>query len=432
MVLIPALVVALAPLSAPASAEDFSGDIAEIATFLEMDKAYSADERGEAEAAFAALKSTAADMSPEAFQLAIAHIAAIARNGHTMLAPGVWAHQFNRIPIELYSFADGVFVVHARDEHKDLLGARVAAIGGKDIAELKLAFSGYFGAREGKRDEWAVFFLESPALLHAAGLADDSESAEVSFVLPDGSMATRRLEAKLDPPPGEIFDFLDNSRLVAYGAENARAGVEAPLYLKNDGHAFRSAALPELDAWFIQLRINKSFYDQSIDDFFSAAAEEIKKAKPKNAIVDLRLDGGGDLNTTREFMQKLPTLVREGRIFILTSGRTFSAGIASAGYLKQASPERVTIIGEPIGDFLEFYAEGGFGRLPVSGAFLLPATERHNYITGCPEPDCHLSIREASIRVKSLEPDISAPLTYTLYRSGRDPALEAVRDTLED
>lgn len=431
-ILVPALASALALLSAPSLAGDFSGDIAEIAMFLEMDKSYSTDERHEAEAAFAALKSTAADMSPEAFQLAAAHIAAIARNGHTMLAPGVWAHQFNRIPIELHSFADGVFVIHARDGYKDLLGARVTQIGGKDVAELKSAFGGYFGAREGKRDEWAVFFLESPALLHAAGLIDAGGGVDISFVLPDGSAATRRLDAKFDPPPGEIFDFLDSSRLVAHGAENAGVNIEAPLYLKNDGRAFQSAALPELDAWFIQLRINKSFYDQDIVAFFEAASEEIKRAKPTNLVVDLRLDGGGDLNTTRDFMQSLPSLAPQGRIFILTSGRTFSAGIASAGYLKQAAPDRVTIIGEPIGDFLEFYAEGELSVLPVSKAAMLPATERHNYVTGCPEPDCHRSIRDHPIRVRSLEPDIPAPLTYSLYREGRDPALEAVRRMLAE
>jgi hypothetical protein len=127
----------------------------------------------------------------------------------------------------------------------------------------------------------------------------------------------------------------------------------------------------------------------------------------------------------------LPGLLpSDGRIFVLTSGRTFSAGIASAGYLKQAAPTRVKIVGEPIGDHLEFWAEGGFSLLPVSKAAVLAATERHNYITGCPEPDCHNSIRRHPIRVQSLEPDIAAPLTYADYRAGRDPALEAVRKAL--
>lgn len=51
-------------------------------------------------------------------------------------------------------------------------------------------------------------------------------------------------------------------------------------------------------------------------------------------------------------------------------------------------------------------------------------------MTGCQEADCHSSIKRHPIRVKSLEPDIAAPLTYADYRTGRDVALEAVRKAL--
>lgn len=163
----------------------------------------------------------------------------------------------------------------------------------------------------------------------------------------------------------------------------------------------------------------------------SEARKLIKQAKPKNAVVDLRWDGGGVLNTTRSFLQDLPSLLpKGGKIFVLTSGRTFSAGIASTGYLKQAGGERVTIVGEPIGDDVEFWAEGDFQMLVASKAALLLATERHNYQTGCWEADCHDSIRKHPIRVKSLEPEIAAPLTYADYRAWRDVALEAVRKAL--
>ncbi|NWG93562.1 MAG: hypothetical protein HXY21_13815 [Parvularculaceae bacterium] len=420
---------ALAFSAAPAGADDFTGDIPALREFLDADKSYSVEERARAEAAFEALKARAGDIPLAEFHLAVARIAAISMNGHTMSPPGVWPHRFNRIPLELHAFADGVRVIHAPDEMRELLGARVVSIAGRDVAELATAFGDYFGARVGKRDEWAPFFLESPALLNAAGLTDAADGIEAVFELPGGEIATRLLDARLDPPAGGIYDFFDHSRLVARAAENA--GGAAPLYLLNDGKAFRSAPLPELDGWYIQLRINKSFYEQKIDAFIKRSLKDIARAKPKTLVVDLRLDGGGDLNTTRAFMQKLPDLA-PGRIFILTSGRTFSAGIASAGYLKQAAPDRVIIVGEPIGDFLEFYAEGGLAELPLSKASLLAATERHNYMTGCPEPDCHRSIREAPIRVGTLEPDIAAPLTYADYRMGVDPALEAVKRRLAE
>jgi hypothetical protein len=322
-------------------------------------------------------------------------------------------------------------VVHAPPAMQKLLGARVLSIDGHGTDELRQAFGEYFGAREGKRDEWVGFFVESPALLQAAGLAKTDDRLDAQFELANGSKVTQTLRAALDVPNEELLNFLDFSRLVTYAPENVASGNAVPLYLQGERRAFEVTPLAQFDAVYMQLRINKSFYEQKIEDFFASARDVLANAKPKNVIVDMRLNGGGDLNTTRTFLEELPShLPSDGRIFVLTSGRTFSAGIASTGYLKQAAPTRVTIVGEPVGDYLEFWAEGDFLLLPVSKGALLLATERHNYMTGCPEADCHRSIREHPIRVKSVEPDIAAPLSYADYRAGRDPALEAVGKAL--
>ena len=214
------------------------------------------------------------------------------------------------------------------------------------------------------------------------------------------------------------------SRLVSHAAENASP---VPLSLAEPDRFFRRAPLPDLDAEYVQLRANASVEGEQIAEFLSGALAAIEERSPRNLVVDLRYDGGGDLNTTRAFFQALPSLVpTEGRIFALVSGRTFSAGISSLGYLKQAGGARVTIVGEPIGDHLAFWAEGRLVELPASGARLLYATERHDYTTGCPEPDCHAPVRDHPIRVTSLEPDVRVPLAFADYRAGRDSALDAV------
>jgi hypothetical protein len=412
-------------------ADDFSGDLPKLREFLDLDKSYSTVERAEAEVAFAKLKAGASNMSLAAFHLAVARIAALSHNGHTMMPAGLWMFSFDRIPLRFHVFADGMYVVHAPEAMRDLVGARVVSIDGHGADELRAAFGQYFGAREGKRDEWVGFFIESPELLHEAGLAKARDRLDVALELANGSKVTRTVPGALDAPNEELFNFFDVARPVAYAAENTGSPGAVPFYLQGERRNFAVTALPDLDAVYVQIRVNKDFYEQKIDPFLDEARKLLKKIKPKNAVVDLRLDGGGDLNTTRDFLQALPSMVaKDGKIFVLTSGRTFSAGIASAGYLKQAAPERVTIVGEPIGDFLEFWAEGDLMLLEKSRAAVLFATERHNYVTGCQEADCHGSIKRHPIRVKSLEPDIAAPLTYADYRAGRDVALEAVRKAL--
>jgi hypothetical protein len=140
----------------------------------------------------------------------------------------------------------------------------------------------------------------------------------------------------------------------------------------------------------------------------------------------MRVNGGGNLNTARDFMKRLPELV-PGRIFALTSPWTFSAAISSIGYLEQAAPGRVTIVGEEIGDRLEFWAEGRPTTLPHSGVVISLATERHDYVNGCRAyTDCHGPVVQNSIAVPSLGPDIVAPWTIEAYRAGRDPGMQAI------
>ncbi len=400
-----------------ASSEDFRGDLPMIRKFLAQDRSYNQQERAAAELAFRELSARAGNLSRAVYHLELARLAALAGNGHTALSTRAWAEIFPRLPLELHVFADGLFVIHASETLAELRGSQVLAIEGHDLRALEQAFSRYSGARDTNRRERMGPFLRAPAVLVAAGLATSTDHVSMQLRLSDGRIVTRRIDAASEAGSSPI------SPLVQRAAENI-VDAPVPLFLGEPERMFRSVPLPEQGALFIQLRANFSVGGEDIAAFGRRVLATVRAEKPRHLIVDLRLNDGGDLNTTRELFVTLPTLLpAEGRIFALTSGATFSAGIASLGYLKQAGGARVTIVGEPMGDFLEFYAEGRPMSLPVSGAVLLPVTERHNYQTGCPEPDCHGPIRRRPIRVSSLEPDVKVPLTYADYRAGRDAAI---------
>jgi hypothetical protein len=401
-------------------------DVGVLRRFLDLDRSFGADARARAEASLSRLEARAARLTPAGFQIAAAEIAALAGNGHTMLVPAPWASRFHRIPLRLHGFADGLFVVHAPEGLHQTRGGRVVAIDGRPVAEVQRVHAGLCGALEAKCRDWIGFFVEAPELLHAAGLARRDDRLELVLERPDGSLFSREVAASADPTVGDPLALLDRSRVVEFAAENASP---VPLALAEPRRFFRALPLPGIDACYVQLRKNAPAPGEDLAAFLSSVESELARSRPRHAVVDLRFDGGGDLTTTRAFFERLPRLV-PGRIFALASGRTFSAGIASLGYLKQAGGERVTIVGEPVGDRLEYWAEGSLLELPDSGGVLLYATERHDYRTGCPEADCHDPIRRHPIRVASLAPDIPAPLTFAAYRAGRDPAMDAVQEAL--
>ncbi len=200
--------------------------------------------------------------------------------------------------------------------------------------------------------------------------------------------------------------------------------------LQEPDKMFRIVPLAPLDALYIELRQNYSAKDQSLPDFLKQAAAEIKSRKPKNILLDMRFNTGGNYMLSASFMKSLPKLV-DGRVFVLTSLSTFSAGITSVAFVKQAGGARTVIVGDNVGDREIFYAEGNNMKLPNSGLLIHYATGLHDYKNGCKWfGPCFWPNYLYPISVPSLTPDIEAPFTGSAIAAGRDPALEAIASSL--
>ena len=411
-------------------------DLAQFKTeFLTPDRSYAPRARGEAEARLTALAARESEMTDVQFELALTRIVGLADNGHTVAFPGPRSRRYNRVEIRLVPFEDGFYVLRATVANADLLGSRLVAIDGRPIDSIRRIARTLAGGTFAWRDRNAGYFFESPEQMNALRVIEESDAATYRFADASGKVTERRLvaePARHDRPRANADRWLYPEPL----AEEAGAWrslltpEQAPLAFREADVPFRSREAPEIAAFAIELRQNNDAGDQPIARFLAEMKRILRERKPRNLVLDMRMNGGGDLNTTRDFMQELPGLV-PGRIFVLTSPWTFSAAISSVGYLKQAAPDRVTIVGEHVGDRMNFFAEGALVTLTHSGIALLNATERHDYLTGCRGmDDCHASVVRHPIAVPSLAPEIDAPWTLEAYRAGRDPGMEAIAAAL--
>ncbi|MGE3617663.1 MAG: hypothetical protein AB7L66_17455, partial [Gemmatimonadales bacterium] len=388
----------------------------------------------EAERRLARLDASAASLSAAAFELELARLVALADNGHTNSPGARRSRRYSRVPVRLAPFGTDFFVLRTDTANADLLGARLTAIDHHPVADLQRAARELWGGTAAWRDRQVPFLLESPEQLQALNLAVRGDRADYEFVLPNGRTVQRLIPADPANPQRDRYfpsrwlspEPLDTDR----GVWRMLAPAGLPWAFHDPDVLLRHRVDQDLGAVVAQLRINRDAPDRRMADFLAAVQAAITESGAPHFVLDLRFDGGGDLNTTRDFVQRLPRLV-SGRIFILTSPYTFSAAISTAGYLKQAGGDRVTIVGEPVGDRLEFWAEGGLVVLPYSGAAMSVARERHDYRNGCRAyRDCHGPVRRNPIAVASLGPDVAAPLSIEAFRAGRDPGMEAVAAAL--
>lgn len=369
------------------------------------------------------------------FHLEISRIVALADNGHTVVPAPSRANRFTRIPVRLAPLGDHFYVVRASRAHETLRGARLLAIDGRGIDTLRNIARTLNGGSTAWRDRFVPVFLESPQQMQALGATGDTVAATYRFQLLDGRIVEQRLTAEAADTSAMVVGtsrwlYPETNVTGADHLEPLLSQEAAPWALQEAGTPFRWREAREIDGLVIELRATIDQGSQRIRPFLERMQEELRQRKPRNVVLDLRNNGGGDLTTARAFVQALPTLV-PGRLFVLTSPYTFSAAISTVGYLKQAAPERVSIVGEEVGDRLEFWAEGRPILLQHSRIRVGVATERHDYRNGCRAfRDCHGNVVSHPIAVPGLMPDIPAAWTIDDYRSGRDPAMAAVRARL--
>ena len=395
---------------------------------LEIDRSFSPENRMRAVRLLADLVGTCGALPRESIHLELARILTLSGNAHTCLLNTNWQWLFGRVPLRFAFFGDTLYVGFADSDWRDLQDREVRLINGFEVSEIEAVWSRYQSGRRGWRRQFLYHFIESPALLHAAGLGSDPDQMTVTLRGADGveeshqikavtqSRAAAGLEALIPPPRPELLHRLRPLR--------------RPFSMTEPDLPFRFRTLPGSQIPFLQFRANIDFSDQrDITTFAEQISEQLETMEPQHIIVDQRDNWGGDLTTTRELMKALPSLV-SGRIIVMTSGRTFSAGIASTAYVKQAGGDRVSIVGEPVGDELDFWAEGDLVALEGLEANLLYAAERHDYQSGCSGDECHPPIRADHFQIETLDPDHVLDPTHSAFLAGEDPVLEAATSLL--
>jgi hypothetical protein len=404
--------------------------------YFDYNKAYSPQARAQAEKLLAQYESQAEKLSPAAFDLAIARMIALADNGHSTVIMGPFSRHHNRLPCRLYKFADGFFVLRARPACTDLLGARVVSIDGHPIRQVVDGMFKYSGGPRNHYDQFkAVFFLESPELLHAAGFANASDRETFHVRARDGSERDATIVAeKPNADAPRVYSDSYLSPLPIDGEEKnwkplLPKDAKLPLFLRDYTNPFQTAWWADRKAFYIQFRDNADEPGHPIGAFVDRVKNEIADYKPKTIVLDLRLDQGGNLTTTASLMKHLADDVEH--VYVLTSAWTFSAGNVNLALLKTHGGSKITIVGEPVGDRMRIWAEGSDMVLPNSKLDVEYATGLHDYTKSCfGEPGCFWVMYFYPMQLKSWMPDITVPYTFADYAAMRDPALDRVLFTM--
>ena len=397
---------------------------------IALDRSFEPTGRTQAIRKLDALEALGTVLDRPHFRVALMRIDALADNGHSRVENEGSAARLE-LPVRLAAFSDGLYIMRATEINAELLGGRLTAIDGQSIEAVMTKLEQLRGGTPQWRRLSASQYLVQQDLLYGIEVAPDTRHSTWTVETPAGAVITKRLEAYAPPasePAVPVTRWLSSESLT--GMEGQWRAVESahvlPVALIDFDRAFRSLRLPGTCVQFVQFKSNSDRGGQGISEFVSSTKEQLRQIRTCGVIVDLRYDGGGDYLNTYGFARDLPKLIPAGgRIIVLTGPATFSAGISTAAAVKHAAQGRAVIVGEPVGDRLQFYSEGGSACLPNSSLCVAYETGKHDYQHACTDWDvCFWLNYFFTFQVKSLDPDEVIPLRFRDWRSGVDPVLD--------
>ena len=344
-------------------------------------------------------------------------LVAMVGDGHTSLDPADQrGMEFGYLPLRLWGFDDGIYVIAAFEEYESLLGRRLRQIDGTAIEEVIQRVGSTISADNPMEQEYtAPFLLNRPELLPALGITEAAKQAKFSFV--DGSEVTL---AAIGVSAFDRGPWITANPLYE-GGSPARMRLNylfaTPVMIEHLGKYYWFSYLEESAALFFQFNTcwdqgRANPLDKVLEDFFQFLDEH----PVERVIIDMRQNPGGEPMTAAPLIEGLAARKRlgeEGRLFVLTGRRTFSAAVTNTADLRRLAGAR--LVGEAPRGKPNHPGEGRDIVLEQTGVVAAVSTQ---FVERDPD------LGEALY----LPVDIPVVCTWEAFEEARDSGLEAALD----
>ena len=367
-------------------------------------------------------------LSDERIQLLISKAVSVIDDAHTT----VFFRNFNQIPMRLFLFEDGLYVLKTHQKYESFLGKEVVKICNRTVSEILDVTDQYLSGNKSWIKNRGSFFLASPDFYFAAGLSQTNDSIELTFRDGDGFT---NIYLK---PDSSLFYFNEYNTWKELSPESGYIKSDYTCIHVLDTFSSLPLYLQNLDklAHVQKLKIPGSLYIQinkctRIKGLIKKVKDECKEHCIENVIVDLRFNSGGNFLELVKITKTIPRRIN-GKVYIIIGKPTFSAGICTAARLKYYGGEKAIVVGEEAGDRLQFWAEGKSFNLPNSQITIRATNGHHDW------KDNKFKLFETfwlnlifGVAVEDLSPDIEIELLFKDYIQGEDAVLNKIESLMK-
>jgi hypothetical protein len=313
---------------------------------------------------------------------------------------------FRFFPINVKWFEDGIFVRAIDRQHKNLVGAKLVAIGDVPAQEVVARFAKFMS----HDNLWDVRKridkqFQNVEYLERAGLLDDEDTVTFHFETDSGKVS-------IEMQAVEIANARQVRFINAWAAGLMKEGVFLDLLTKDErGMPFWNEWIPEHK--LVYFKYNQCRNPKEFAALVNGTAGFVAENDVEKFVLDLRDNSGGSSLVFKPMLEWIlgnKQLNQKGKLFVITGRSTFSSGIFAACDMKKTN---AIFVGEPTGSKPNHFGEVKTFKLPGSGLVVEHSTKAFKLVEGDP---------------KTFQPDILIRYTADKSLSAHDQALQAIFD----
>lgn len=329
-------------------------------------------------------------------------VVALIHDGHTSIDPRPYFRS-GIFPVKLYLFSDGLYVQNAAPKYYELVGGKVLRIGKMSVDDaLRAVGPVAFADNEMGIKEYAPQMLTIPEILSGLKIADSKQDLNMVVEI-NGKQRSFDLH-----PEGSFDDIVHlNSKWID------ASKTDLPLYRRNPGDIYWFKYLKDQRILYVKHNAIGNKEDEPVTDFYKRVFEFVDANPVDKFVLDLRNNGGGNntLNVPVVVGLIKSKINKRGHLFVITGRQTFSAAQNLVNQIEKYT--EAIFVGEPTAGHPNHYGDNRPFNLLQSG----------------------LTVRASTLWWQDLDPrddrqwtppEIAAELSFSDYRSGNDPALQAV------
>ena len=327
-------------------------------------------------------------------------------DGHCYVFPmSVRGEPTKCLPLQMYLFSDGMFVVDAEKGFEEWRGRQITRLGPVSAADAMKRVAEYTSRDNAMGVTWVgPFLLRFRGMFEVLGLEAGQAKIRLGYRIGAGDEAAEDIDFITVPR------FRGIPKLVP---PYSRGAAEPPLYLRRVAEPYWFERLDD-ETLYVQFNQVMDGPDESIAAFARRLETALGERQPELLVVDVRHNNGGNayllpplLGVLKAFEAKSPA----ARLVVLTGRNTFSAAQI---FIAQVDREtKAVFAGEMSSSKPNFVGEENGFVLPWSKASGSISNRYHESIPGD--------------RREGIQPELELRLSSANYFGNRDVLLEAVR-----